>query len=145
MPFEAQSTDQAVLAELGRRLARHRLARNWTQADLATRAGLGKATVQRVERGESVQVSSALKLLRALELMDGLDIAVPPSIDLPIAQLEREQRRTARTRRRARPRRSPAEEVDEQPWRWGEEPDRNDVRQPGRPHGRSGAEPRRGA
>jgi hypothetical protein len=45
---------------------------------------------------------------------------VPESIDLPIAQLEREQRKI---RRRARGRRGhPPAESPEQPWRWGEEP-----------------------
>ncbi len=124
MPLHDHTTAEAVLAELGRRLALHRLARNWTQAELAARAGLGKATVQRVERGESVQITSTIKLLRALELLDGLDAAIPTSIELPIAQLEREQRgRGAQARRRARARRdSAADDPAERPWRWGEEP-----------------------
>src|ERR1039458_5511687 len=53
-------TDAAVLAELGRRLARHRIERNWTQAELAAEAGVGQATVQRAERGESVQMTSMI-------------------------------------------------------------------------------------
>jgi putative transcriptional regulator len=119
MHFAEITTDAAVLAELGRRLERHRLERNWTQAELATEAGIGQATVQRAERGESVQMTSMIKLLRRLELLGGLDIAVPESIDLPIAQLEREQRKI---RRRARGRRGAqnAESPDE-PWTWGEE------------------------
>jgi transcriptional regulator with XRE-family HTH domain len=112
-------TDAAVLAELGRRLARHRLERNWTQAELAALAGVGQATVQRAERGESVQMTSMIKLLRALDLLRGLDAAVPESIDLPIAQLEREQRKL---RRRARRRAHGPAESGERPWRWGDEP-----------------------
>ena len=130
-------TDAAVLAELGRRLTRHRLERNWTQAELAAEAGVGQATVQRAERGESVQMTSMIKLLRALELLGGLDVAVPESIDLPIAQLEREQRKT---RRRARGRhgrpgggprarrdcrgaaRRGRGRRDEEPWKWGDGP-----------------------
>lgn len=111
-------TDDAVLAELGRRLTRHRLARNWTQAELAAEAGIGQATVQRAERGESVQMTSMIKLLRTLELLAGLDVAIPESIDLPIAQLEREQRKT---RRRASGRRRRHAEPGEQPWVWGDE------------------------
>jgi transcriptional regulator with XRE-family HTH domain len=112
-------TDSAVLAELGRRLAQHRLARNLTQAEIAAAAGLGQATVQRVERGQSVQMTSMIKLLRTLALLDALDVAVPESITLPIAQLERERRGT---RRRARGgRRAPADR-SEQPWTWGDAP-----------------------
>jgi putative transcriptional regulator len=120
MYFDKIMTDATVLAELGQRLERHRLERNWTQAELAAEAGVGQATVQRAERGESVQMTSMIKLLRALELLAGLDLAVPESIDLPIAQLEREQRRT---RRRARGRRgSPRPGRTEEPWTWGNEP-----------------------
>ena len=120
MHIDTLTTDAAVLAELGRRLTRHRLERNWTQAELAAEAGIGQATVQRAERGESVQMTSMLKLLRTLSLLGGLDAAVPESIELPIAQLERERRKVRRraSGRRGRRPAAPAE----QPWRWGEEP-----------------------
>ncbi len=119
-------TDAAVLTELGLRIARHRLERNWTQANLAREAGVGQATVQRVESGRSVQMTSMIKLLRTLGLLEALDVAIPESVRLPIAELEREQRRT---RRRARARRKAAEEsrqeAREQPrpkrWTWGDE------------------------
>jgi transcriptional regulator with XRE-family HTH domain len=117
MHITALTTDAAVLAELGRRLARHRLERNWTQAELAAQAGVGQATVQRAERGESVQMTSMIKLLRTLELLDGLDVAVPESLELPIARLEREQRKG---RQRASGRR-PAQPGG-RAWTWGDEP-----------------------
>jgi transcriptional regulator with XRE-family HTH domain len=123
MHFDELTTDAAILAELGRRLERHRLERNWTQAEMAVEAGVGQATVQRAERGHSVQMTSMIKLLRTLELLAGLDLAIPESIDLPIAQLERQQRNI---RRRARGRRGgrTAEPVEppEEPWRWGNRP-----------------------
>jgi transcriptional regulator with XRE-family HTH domain len=122
MHFDELTTDGAVLAELGRRLERHRIERNWTQAELAVEAGLGQATVQRAERGESVQMTSTIKLLRTLGLLGSLDVAIPESVDLPIAQLEREQRKL---RRRASGRgrgRRPAESGAES-WTWGDEPD----------------------
>jgi transcriptional regulator with XRE-family HTH domain len=124
MHLDEIMTDAAVLAELGGRLERHRLERNLTQAELAAEAGVGQATVQRAERGESVQMTSMVKLLRALELLAALDAAVPESIDLPIAQLEREQRKTRRRRARGRRGRrgGPAAESAEEPWTWGDEP-----------------------
>jgi transcriptional regulator with XRE-family HTH domain len=117
MNLEELMTDAAVLAELGRRLARHRLERNWTQAEMAAEAGLGQATVQRAERGESVQMTSMIKLLRTLGLLGSLDAAVPESITLPIAQLERERRRS---RQRASGEGHAAVQSSEQPWRWGD-------------------------
>lgn len=135
MQIDGIMADAAVLDELGRRLERHRLERNWTQAQLATEAGIGQATVQRAERGRSVQMTSMVKLLRALGLLADLDAAIPEAIELPIARLEREQRLT---RRRARGRRgrgkdndndsgsgdrdAPSAGSDAEPWRWGGEP-----------------------
>ena len=114
------TTDRAVLAELGARLERHRVERDLTQEQLAELAGVGRATLQRVERGESVQMTSMVKLLRALDLLGALDAAVPERIELPIAQLEREQRR--RTRQRASGRRGrPPKQGKRQPWSWGDE------------------------
>jgi transcriptional regulator with XRE-family HTH domain len=120
MHLDEIMTDAAVLAELGRRLGRHRLERNWTQAEMAAQAGIGQATVQRAERGESVQMTSMIKLLRTLGLLAGLEVAVPESIDLPIAQLEREQRKTRRRARGARG--GPSAESGAAPWVWGDEP-----------------------
>lgn len=117
MRFDDLLTDPAVLAELGRRLARNRLARNWTQAEIAERAGIGQATVQRIERGQSVQMTSMIKLLRALGLLGSLGMAIPESIRLPIAELEREQRKQ---RRRARHRADTQHEPSES-WTWGDE------------------------
>jgi transcriptional regulator with XRE-family HTH domain len=120
MLSDLQSND-AVLAELGRRMERQRLARNVTQQQMAEQAGIGRATLQRLERGESVQTTSLIKLLRALDLLQSLDGALPQAIERPILQLERERRRKPRQRARSSGRTSsrPAE----RPWRWGEEPE----------------------
>ncbi len=112
-------TNDAVLRELGRRLERQRLQRNLTQDELAERAGIGRATLQRLERGESVQSTSIVKLLRALGLLEALDAALPQALERPIAQLERERLR--KVRRRASPR--GRKERAEPGWRWGEEPE----------------------
>jgi transcriptional regulator with XRE-family HTH domain len=119
MNLDELLTDSAVLAELGRRLAQHRLERNWTQAEMAAEAGLGQATVQRAEHGESVQMTSMIKLLRTLGLLGAFDVAVPESITLPIAQLEREQRRTRK--RASGGRRGPTAEPGDTQWTWGDE------------------------
>jgi transcriptional regulator with XRE-family HTH domain len=110
-------SDAAVLAELGRRLERHRVQRDRTQAELAEQAGIGRATLQRIERGESVQLLSLVKLLRTLDLLEALDSAVPETIELPIARLDRERRppRQRARRRRAAP-------ASTEPWTWGDDP-----------------------
>lgn len=52
MRIGKDTTDEAVLRELGRRLAQVRLGKNLTQAQLAAKAGVSKRTVERLEVGE---------------------------------------------------------------------------------------------
>jgi len=115
-------TNEAVLVELGRRLERHRLQRNQTQAELAEEAGIGRATLQRLECGQSVQSVSLVKLMRALGLLEALDAALPEAIELPIVELDRERRGT-RQRARGSGRRARHARTPERPWRWSEEPE----------------------
>jgi transcriptional regulator with XRE-family HTH domain len=116
-------TDEAVLRELGQRLERLRLARNISQEELGQIAGVSRATIIRVERGDSVQMATMVKLWRALELLDEIDAAVPEGLDSPIAGVERERRRRGRRRATAtRHRQRPSPDEAGGPFRWGDEP-----------------------
>jgi transcriptional regulator with XRE-family HTH domain len=129
MQIDHLLTDEAVLTELGRRLGRLRLSRNISQAELAREAGVSRATIVRVENGESVQMSTMVKLWRALDLLPAIDAAVPERIDSPIAALERERLRRRGDRQRATGRRasgraevnpSPPEDT-RRPFVWGDD------------------------
>lgn len=52
MKIAGQHPDEAILKELGGRLAGVRLGRNLTQAALAEQAGVSKRTVERMEAGD---------------------------------------------------------------------------------------------
>jgi transcriptional regulator with XRE-family HTH domain len=115
-------TDEAVLRELGQRLERLRLARNISQEELGRLAGVSRATVIRVERGESVQMSTMVKLWRALDLLAEIDAAVPERLESPIAEVERERRGRGRQRATAqRIRQRPVNDDVGRPFRWGDE------------------------
>lgn len=118
MQFTELLTDDAVLEEFGTRIARHRLERNLTQEDLAERAGVGRATLQRLEEGRSVQATSLVKVLRALGLLGGLDAAVPERVVMPISEVDR-----ARTPRQRARRSSRDDGRRTERWTWGDEPD----------------------
>jgi putative transcriptional regulator len=77
-------TDEAVLSELGRRLERTRLERSLTQRELAGEAGVERKAVQRIEGGETVKLTSLIRVLRALELLDALDRLVAEPIPAQI-------------------------------------------------------------
>lgn len=115
------ASDATILSDIGDRLAAARLSRNLTQAELARNAGVSKRTVERMEAGESVQLTSLIRVLRALELLDGLDALLPPARPGPIELLEA----GGKPRQRASGERGSAADADRpvEPWSWGDEDD----------------------
>ncbi len=109
-------TDDAVMAEFGHRLTRARLARNMSQKQLAEEAGVGERTVARVEAGESPTLANVIRILRALDLVDGLDRLVPEPVANPLVELEQRGRR----RRRASSVRTPRPRSADGGWTWGD-------------------------
>ena len=109
-------TEEALLLELGRRLAQERLRRNLTQEALAEEAGVSRATIRRLESGQSTQLGNLIRILRALRLEGNLDVLVPEPTLRPLESLER----AGKERQRAS---SPREEerTDTEGWRWGED------------------------
>ncbi|MCL4722105.1 MAG: helix-turn-helix domain-containing protein [Gammaproteobacteria bacterium] len=118
MQLTGPTSDETVLAELGRRLARYRLDRNLSQAELARSAGVSKRTVERLESGASSQLGNFLRVCRALDLLPRLDALLPPPLPSPMEQL----RLGGRQRRRASASRGAdaAQESDPGSWRWDE-------------------------
>jgi len=89
MKIIKQATDEAILAELGGRLAKIRLDRNLTQAELATQAGVSKRTVERLETGAvATQLSGFIRVCRVLEVIERFELLVPEPVPSPVAQLK---------------------------------------------------------
>ena len=117
MKITKQATDDAVLAELGGRLARIRLERNLTQGQLAAQAGVSKRTVERLEAGAvATQLSGFIRVCRVLGVLERLDALVPEPVPSPIAQLK------LRGRQRQRASVTKAAPASEKKWEWGAEP-----------------------
>lgn len=99
MKIDNLLTDDMVLQEIGDRIAKLRLNKNMTQAQLADSAGVSLSTVSRVEGGNSSQISNLVRILRALGLLENMELLIPEPTISPIQQLEMEGKR----RQRARP------------------------------------------
>ncbi len=115
MRFTIDLSDDAVLKEVGNRIAQYRLNQDKTQAALAQEAGVSNRTLTRVEHGHSVQSSSLIRILRALNLVENLDTLIPEPTVSPIQQLRMQGKQ--RQRASSKPAKSKAEE----PWSWGDE------------------------
>jgi transcriptional regulator with XRE-family HTH domain len=106
-------TDETILADLGARLSTVRLSYDLTQAQLAHNAGVSKRTVERIEAGQSTQLTSFIRILRGLNLLDRLEQFLPPPQPGPMDLL----RRAGKTPKRATGARAHREE----PWTWADE------------------------
>ena len=115
MSISNLATDQAVLTELGSRLATLRLNQNKTQVQFAAEAGVSKRTVERLENGESVQLTHFIRVCRELELLPRLDALIPEPIPSPLAQVKLH----GQARRRASGRK-PTRKANKN-WTWGDE------------------------
>lgn len=115
MDISKLTTDDAILAEIGSRIARYRIDQQVTQADLAEQAGISKRTVERVEAGASVQFATIIRILRVLDLLPGLDrmIYEPPPSPLDLFKNKGKMRKRASSTRRS--------DNTLKKWSWGEE------------------------
>ncbi len=105
-------SDAAILAEIGKRLRRERLNRNWTQAELARQAGIGRRTLQKAEEGDVTTVATFIAILRGLGLLAQWDqfLPAPPASPVQLARLQGQTRQRASGKRKtARPDRD---------WKW---------------------------
>ena len=114
MKITKQATDDAVLAELGGRLARIRVERNLTQAQLAEQSGVSKRTVERLESGAvATQLSGFIRVCRVLDVLEHFDTLIAEPVPSPVAQLK--------LRGKQRQRASKAKKPAAKKWQWGNE------------------------
>ena len=127
MEIDSNLTDESVLVELGSRICQFRLGKNWTQSEVALQAGVGLKTVQRLESGQAgAQLTSLVRILRVLGLLDRLNLIVTAAVASPVAQLKqvsKKRRRASSNKRESRssPSGSPSGVSESKSnWTWGE-------------------------
>jgi len=107
-----------TLQELGHRVERLRIQRNLTQATLANEAGISKRTLERLEHGGTVQITSFLSVLRVLGLLDDFINLIPNAVDSPMAELRNREKVRQRASKRSSSNKSKERNED---WSWGDD------------------------
>ena len=107
-------SDQGIRKALGERLAQLRIHLEMTQMDLARQAGVGKRTLERLENGESVQLTSLIRIFRVLGLLKSFEKLLPETGPSPMDLL----RLSGKERQRASSSKS-GSQADS--WTWGDE------------------------
>jgi transcriptional regulator with XRE-family HTH domain len=115
MSINTLMSDETVLQEIGRRLARRRVELELTQAALAEQAGVAKRTVERIEAGLSTQTANLIRIFRVLGLIEGLATLVPETGPRPLdlLKLKGKKRQRASVKKTAK--------SNGEPWIWGED------------------------
>lgn len=98
MKIDHLTPEPEMLNELGSRLAQIRKQQGMTQDELAEAAGIGIATLRRIEGGQDSQLETWLKLLKALGLTYAIDALLPENYASPMAEA-----RAASGRKRRKP------------------------------------------
>ena len=109
MKIDYLTPEEITLSEMGRRLARVRKQQGFSQTRLAEEAGIGVATLRRIEAGQDGQMASWLKLMKALRMTAAVDAFLPETFDSPMAEVLSAAKHTKKAR------------VAESGIRWGEQ------------------------
>lgn len=91
-------SDLAILRNIGRFTKHTRLRKNYTQNDLAERAGIHRITISNLEQGKrNISLLTFIELLRALDALETIDNFKIRNTISPIllAKLEAKKRKRA--------------------------------------------------
>ena len=93
-------SDKALTETIGGFIKHHRLNQNRTQGELSGAAGISRSTLSLLERGETVALSTVIKVLRVLDLLYVMDtFAVKDEISpIEYAKLQKNKRKRARNK-----------------------------------------------
>ena len=95
-----QLSDSSIVAQVGSFVKKNRLQQNITQAKLAEMAGLNRWTISQLEKGESINLSSLIQILRALDILYVLNQfeTIDEISPLEYAKLKKKEKQRARNK-----------------------------------------------
>jgi transcriptional regulator with XRE-family HTH domain len=92
---------------LGKQLKELRIAKNLDQVTTAERAGISEKSLRNLEAGRGSSIETLVRVLKALDSLDGLRMLAPKPALSPLAML----RHAGKTRRRVRHSKNKASEA----------------------------------
>lgn len=114
MKITQSATDTEVMVELGKRLKRCRIDSGLSQIELAERTGISAKTIANMEDGMQSNSLTLIRVLRALNLLDNLELLAPCQDIRPIDFLRYNQNAPERVSRKRH-------EKVARTWKWGDE------------------------
>lgn len=96
------NTPEELQTVLGERLRRLRLNRNLDQRTTAEKAGISEKALRNLEAGKGSTVETLIRVLKALEYLQGIDM-LAPEISVNPLDLLRQPKAPQRARRSVKP------------------------------------------
>ena len=93
-------TDLGLLKQIGSFIKHHRLNQNKTQETLSKAAGISRSTLSLLERGETVNLHTFIRVLRVLDQLKVMDVFVVHQTISPLLLLKMEKKKRKRARRK---------------------------------------------
>lgn len=97
------STPEELQVMLGQRMRRLRLSRNMGQLTAAKKAGISEKALRNLEAGRGSSVETLLRMLKALDYLQGLEALAPEVTINPLTMLRKSSPRQRVRSRRKRP------------------------------------------
>ncbi|OED38838.1 hypothetical protein AB833_18040 [Chromatiales bacterium (ex Bugula neritina AB1)] len=108
------ASSETIEDALSARIEAIRLNRNITQSRLAREAGVSRSTISRLaQQGKGISLDSFIRILKALQLTQNLEMLLP---DPGLSPLDQLKKKNQSPRQRARPKKQ-----DPEKWAWGDD------------------------
>jgi len=88
MKIDQLTPSAAILEELGERLTSIRKQQGHSQEALSQLAGIGVATLRRIEDGNDGKLGSWIRILKALHMESSIDSLLPENFRSPMAEVK---------------------------------------------------------
>ncbi len=97
----ASMSDKSLMETIGSFVKHHRLTQNKSQSVVAEIAGMSRSTLSLLERGETINLSSLIQVLRVLDLLHIMEIFAINNEISPIeyAKLQKHKKQRARSKK----------------------------------------------
>lgn len=115
MKITSNTSDIAILEELGKRLKRVRIDMHLSQQELSRIAGVSFVTISRIEEGNPCNTLTLIRILRVLGDLDKLDLLLPQADFRPTDILRYNKKVPQRVSRKSQ------KEAEARIWKWGDE------------------------
>lgn len=113
MKISFSNNNAAILKEIGIRIKRNRIDMQLSQRDFAAKAGVSVRTLSSAENGEDIRLSNLIRILRAMDYVENLNLLLPElSLDPESYRiLGKERQRVSKK----------TEKKNTSEWKWGDE------------------------